>query len=99
RDFHVTGVQTCALPIWRQVQGDFGVVEHGGRRTSRAARTALLSRSLVRHAEERRQLRARIRSRDRYVRKQGAIEIRRVLQACVRSEERRVGKGGEPGLA
>src|SRR5690606_41181040 len=40
RDFHVTGVQTCALPIWRAERSRRAVIFRGrGSRSSRSKRT------------------------------------------------------------
>src|SRR5436309_6903240 len=77
RDFHVTGVQTCALPI---SQFFLFATRHGSRFIDRSR-----SRSLSAAAENRSPRRRRLASHEPRL-----LEYPRALQT--RSEERRVGK-------
>src|SRR5690606_40996599 len=78
RDFHVTGVQTCALPIWRAGARP----QHHGRRPDRG------STSRARAARPQRQGgRVVVGLRDRAARRGGIRQ-----RGTDRSEERRVGK-------
>src|SRR5690606_39887406 len=88
RDFHVTGVQTCALPIYR---------DRGARAARGPGDAALLSLVPLRRGPGRASgARAAAHARapravpDRDVR----LRLHRTLEARSRSEERRVGKEG-----
>src|SRR5690606_39989896 len=97
RDFHVTGVQTCALPIYRVARRD--------RRAARGALAALKEPTEQRDVLEgadpvpaRRAVRAR---HDQVVAVGGrsvlAANLGRLLRPLARSEERPVGEEGSAG--
>src|SRR5690606_39957971 len=99
RDFHVTGVQTCALPI-------FGVVNSALiLRFTRASMLDVLGEDYVRTARAKGMGEAR--AVLRHALKNAAIPIITVVgltfallvSGAVRSEERRVGKEGRCRLA
>src|SRR5690606_40379896 len=93
RDFHVTGVQTCALPIWvnasAMLDGEFGAIGEKSLRVS-AGQTARFRTSFVPSLHC---------AGDRDISRRSARSILRTVEFPVararekRSEERRVGKG------
>src|SRR5690606_40166960 len=92
RCFHVTGVQTCALPILVITKGSERVAEVAARFTLDAmpgkqmSIDADLNSGLITESEARARRRAVEREADFYGSMDGASKF-------VRSEERRVGKG------
>src|SRR5205807_4357687 len=89
RDYKVTGVQTCALPISQEV----------GRRAQATSTRERVRAILDEHEIEQALARAR-HEHERCRKRDGGLEMHRVTrgkrveQQRVRSEERRVGKGG-----
>src|SRR5690606_41061830 len=89
RDFHVTGVQTCALPIWRFLQ--WALQKAGpdlGERLLAALECEQASAERARPPDE-----PFVRDLETY----GVLPARRcaaLRRAALRSEERRVGKEG-----
>src|SRR5690606_40080457 len=85
RDFHVTGVQTCALPIWTQrrtVEVEVHAIEVDRDRGRRRRRLGLRRRRRRRRSHRSGRLRTQ---RDHHANRRD------------RSEERRVGKEGRTG--
>src|SRR5690606_39482914 len=87
RDFHVTGVQTCALPIFRTktkdaVTGTNIYIEGGGFQFQEPIQTAEGSNFLVKN------LFYNVPARRKFL-KNNNVEFRHIID---RSEERRVGK-------
>src|SRR5690606_40304548 len=97
-DFHVTGVQTCALPIYARVVGRRALEidrDAGDRREDQIARIAAERGQPVDEARDRVE-RARVREAAEV--EVGAVDrARRVEELRIRSEERRVGRGGRRG--
>src|SRR5690606_40793983 len=87
RDFHVTGVQTCALPIWRALCA--ASCEADGRRRGRRRMSALADRfpALAKHWQILREAWENQNLADKAFKPKSDHEF---LPA--RSEERRVGK-------
>src|SRR5262249_59122384 len=82
RDWSVTGVQTCALPIFGLLRSNQGVT---GKLFARAVMSYDLARAAFTSSNE---------PIPRSVEIPFSDEVKRVLQYAMRSEERRVGKEG-----
>src|SRR5207302_5725225 len=89
RDFHVTGVQTCALPIWTAVRGgaDAAPLEYAA--SARASASSIASTS--RRCSTSARLRYRRSATAAIIGVMGEF-LRNGKLLTLRSEERRVGK-------
>src|SRR5690606_41181976 len=83
RDFHVTGVQTCALPILAAQREPIEALRRRVTRGERAARLTGARDELDNRLADRAELQREV---------EGAHEELERWQAQLRSEERRVGK-------
>src|SRR5690606_41076867 len=92
RDFHVTGVQTCALPIFPKARYlAYGINMGGFKLGPAAAQGSLALRGIQIEAAFRDRVAQVIRCSDGLRPFPGSIND---LALLARSEERRVGKGG-----
>src|SRR5690606_40696480 len=83
RDFHVTGVQTCALPILGVVvQDNFNLKDENRKLRDRMLE---MERALAEYQR---------REETRKERMEGRMRALEAMVGALRSEERRVGKGG-----
>src|SRR5690606_41131048 len=91
RDFHVTGVQTCALPISEASSGRLSVTQSSGNEpnASSANNAATRARYRVKKYSSRR-------SASSPERLWLSSSSRSAISLIPRSEERRVGKEGRP---
>src|SRR5690606_40228545 len=92
-DFHVTGVQTCALPIWRGPQQEVPMpsrIDRGDGAMTAGRRRDRLAVGYARRSTDRQEqsILDQKRAIERYAEEQGL----KLLRIYVRSEERRVGK-------